>query len=127
MTEPTPAELSRRFDEMRQEIRDNFRDIKKDLAEVPSLQAITALFEVRDTRIAAQDKRIDELTRALATEVSNRQAADREEEKEREKALAILQEKIDAGRKWLVGTIISAAGILIGIATFLYNLGGAPT
>lgn len=127
MTEPTPAELSRRFDEMRQEIRDNFRDIKKDLAEVPSLQAITALFEVRDTRIAAQDRRIDELTKALGTEVSNRQAADREEEKEREKSLAVLQEKIDAGRKWLVGTIITATGTFVGILAFLYNIGGAPT
>lgn len=127
MTEPSPGELSRRFDEMRREMRDSFRDINARIDDIPNLAALASILEVRDVRIGTQDRRLDELTKALAAEVANRQAADREAEKENEIALMKMQERIDAGRKWLVGTIITAIGTLVGILAFVSSLGAPPT
>lgn len=112
---------------MRREMRDSFRDINARIDDIPNLAALASILEVRDVRIGTQDRRLDELTKALAAEVANRQAADREAEKENEIALMKMQEKIDAGRKWLVGTIITAIGTLVGILAFVSSLGTPPT
>lgn len=123
--EPRPAELSRRMNDLRDEMRTSFRDIGVRLDRMPTNDILLAYLATRDQEMKAISEDLKELTADLAQERSERMAADLTERTDREAQSKEQATRIEASRRWGIGIAISAAGVLLGVLGYITQIGGA--
>lgn len=117
MTEPTPNELSRRLDDLRDELRTGMKGLNERLDRMPTSELMTAYLAKTDTEITSLRDDVIELTKALSRERSERESGDKD----------IVAEAATA-KRWAVGVAISGAVAVIGFVGFLLQVaGGSPT
>jgi hypothetical protein len=123
--EPRPAELSRRMNDLRDEMRTSFRDISVRLDRMPTNDILLAYLATRDAEMKAQGEDLKELTAGLAQERVERIAAVGAEQQAREAALEKMTIRIEASRRWGIGIALSGGSLLLGVVVFVSQTWGA--
>jgi hypothetical protein len=125
--EPRPAELSRRVDDLRDEMRTSFQNIGVRLDRMPTNDILLAYLATRDQEMKTLGEDVKELTAAIAQERAERQAAVASERTDRESAIKEQAARIENSRRWGIGIALTALGVLVGVVTFIVNVsGGTP-
>lgn len=107
--DPTPGELKRRQDDLRDEMRAGFQSIGQRLDKMPTSDLLLAHMATWDTQLRAIREDVDEARRGNVTLESKieKTATDlRAEIKE-------VQRDSTAAKRWAVGAIISGSGVAI--------------
>ena len=128
MSEPPRTDvLAERMDGLSGQVRDAI----KRMDGLATHQGLTDLMRGRDELynrlIAAQSEDIRELTAALATERSERMAADKETETKASAAVIALDGRLNRSRTLALSAIGLTVTVLLGIVGLMAQLGGTPT
>lgn len=104
---PTNGELSRRFDDLRSEVRDGNRSIHERLDKMPTNELLLAYLAKTDTEVAGNKKSIDSVKADL----------DALEKSVLERFADQAKEAV-ASRRWAVGAVVGVVGLAITILSF---------
>jgi hypothetical protein len=104
MDAPSPWELQRNYDRLREDVRSGFASMNTRLDRVPTAETLTALIGRLDDRLAKAEKDVGDLEVALQRERDNR----------------------GADRRLVVGSILAAVGSLV-VMIVSSLIGGGPT
>lgn len=125
--EPRPAELSRRVDDLRDEMRTSFRDIGVRLDRMPTNDILLAYLATRDAEMKSMGENLKELTAGLAQERVERIAAVSTEQQARETAMKEQAARIEGSRRWGIGIALTGLGTLVGVVGFILNASGGAS
>lgn len=112
--EPRPAEVWRRVNDLRDEMRTSFRDLGVRLDRMPTNDILLAYLATRDQEMKTLGENLKELTADLATERTERMAADTAQ-----------SERMTAGQRWALTFAVSVVVAVVGLAAFIINVSGA--
>jgi hypothetical protein len=126
-TEPRPAELSRRIDEVGKRMDAGFRDVGIRLDRMPTNDILLAYLATRDQEMKTLGEDVKDLAASLGKETAERRAS-----MEAEKAARTLQAKEDRDRaeqtrRFAMTFALSAVVAMLGLSAFIINLAGGPT
>ncbi len=121
MSDPSPAELSWRVDDMSRRQEASLRDINARLDLMPTEKTLLALFVTRDNAISAVGDDVRTLTAALEAERLARQADIRKIESDMKQA----DKDRRNDRKWTFTAISGSIGLAIAVVGLI--IGGLPT
>lgn len=109
--QPTPGELSRRIDDVRDEVRAGITGINERLDRMPTNELLTAYLASTNGQVEGLRGQLTELkTHVAGVETSLRAEIDAQEKK-----------TIDA-KRWAIGALLSAGGLVLGVLTFAERL-----
>lgn len=105
--EPTPGELSRRINDVRDEVRTGMTGINERLDRMPTNDLLGAYLAKTDGQVEGLRGIVGELKTELSTAKTGWKAD-----------LQALEEKLTRNKQWAVGACLTALGTIVGVLTF---------
>jgi hypothetical protein len=109
--EPTLAELRRRVDETRTEMRSSFKSLGERLDKLPTGNELTLQFQSAQSQLDLVMREV-----ARVESAGNKRMDDIEDDQE------TYANRLEANRKWLVSIAMTGAGVLIGLGGFIFSV-----
>ncbi len=121
--EPRPAELARRVDDVRDEVRALARSLNERLDKVPTTDLLTAYLAKTDAEVAEMKRQAQEAKdegarrdAELRVEIQERDAKLREE-------IAIGQARAQEAKRWALSASIAVGGLVVSVVGLLQQGG----
>lgn len=118
--EPTPGELKRRQDDLREEVRSGFQAMASRLDKMPTSELLIAHMATWDTQLRAVREDVEEGRRMSSANDKKIDRTAAELEKKIATATEDLRTGIKEGRaettaakRWAVGAVIAVAGVIV--------------
>lgn len=110
--EPTPGELSRRINDVREEVRSGMTGINARLDKMPTNELLTAYLQATTSQIEGLQSVVTEVKTELGTAKTSWKAE-----------LDALEDKLLRNKQWAVTALLTAVGCVVGVLTFAQGVG----
>lgn len=117
--EPTIGELRRRVDDMRSETRQSFEQLGKRLDRMPTTELLSTHLQMQAQQVDSVRGELKRVEKDLREDLVRVEKDANDRANRIEGQLDAFKTKLEAGRRWQIGTALAVASVLIGLGGFI--------